>query len=86
MKGCCAPQDIAVGLTIGAGMGAGWYFLAREILNPKFYPNDEGSLFFFSGPFGMQTCSVDSKKRFKCVYDDNSGKPFNDDEIPEEEE
>ena len=74
MKGCCAPQDIAVGALIGAGMGTGWYLLARHILNPKFYPNDKGSLFFFSGPFGMQTCSVDSKKRFKCVYDDNSGK------------
>tara|TARA_B100000900_G_scaffold416238_1_gene450439 strand:- start:7785 stop:8615 length:831 start_codon:yes stop_codon:yes gene_type:complete len=85
MKGCCAPQDIAVGALIGGGMGVGWYFLASMILNKKFYPNDEGSLFFFSGPFGMQTCSVDSKKRFKCVYDDNSGKPFDDDEIPEEE-
>ena len=74
MKGCCAPQDIGVGAIIGIGMGVGWYLLARYILNPKFYPNDEGSLFFFSGPFGMQTCSVDSKKRFKCVYDDNSGK------------
>ena len=84
MKGCCAPQDIAVGAIIGGVMGTGWYLLARHILNPKFYPNDEGSLFFFSGPFGMQTCSVDSKKRFKCVYDDNSGKES--EETPEEEE
>ena len=32
----------------------------------------------------MQTCSVDSKKRFKCVYDDNSGKESEDPPTPEE--
>jgi len=83
MKGCCAPQDIAVGAIIGAGMGFGWWALAENVLNKKFYPNDEGSLFFFSGPFGTQTCSVDSKKRFKCVYDDNSGKMPSQDVLDE---
>jgi len=85
MKKCCRWQDIAVGATIGGVMGALWWALAEHVLNPKFYgkkPDQTGSLFFFSGPFGMQTCSVDSKKRFKCVYDDNSGKES--EEIPEE--
>ena len=87
MKGCCAPQDIAVGAIIGAGMGIGWWALAKFVLNPKFYPSNKGSLFFFTGPgVGSQTCSVDSKKRFKCVYDDNSGKSLDDDdEIPDDE-
>lgn len=84
MKKCCTWQDIVVGVIIGGLMGAGWWALAKFALNPKFYPNDEGSLFFFSGPFGMQTCSVDSKKRFKCVYDDNSGKESEDPTTPEE--
>jgi len=85
-KGCSAPQDIAIGTIIGVGMGAGWWALAEHALNPKFYgekKNQTGSLFFFSGPFGMQTCSVDSKKRFKCVYDDNSGKESEDPPTPE---
>ena len=87
MKGCCAPQDIAVGILIGGGMGTGWYFLAKHILNEKFYPNKQGSLFFFAGPgVGSQTCSVDSKKRFKCVYDDNSGKLPSSDVLNAEEE
>ena len=87
MKGCCGPQDIAVGAIIGGGMGVGWWALAKHVLNPKFYPNKEGSLLFFSGPgVGAQTCSVDSKKRFKCVYDDNSGKMPSEDVIKAAEE
>ena len=86
-KGCCTWKDITVGTIIGGLMGLGWWALAEHALNPKFYgekKNQTGSLFFFSGPFGMQTCSVDSKKRFKCVYDDNSGKESEDPPTPEE--
>ena len=86
IKGCCAPKDIFVGILIGAPMGFFWWWLAKAVLNNRFYPNQKGSLFFFSGPFGMQTCSVDSKKRFKCVYDDNSGKMPSEDVLDNEAE
>lgn len=73
-KGCNEIMDIVVGALIGAVSGAGWWALANFLLNPKLYGDKGGSLFFFDKATKMKTCSVDSKKRFRCVYDDNSGK------------
>tara|TARA_B100000035_G_scaffold99064_3_gene84050 strand:- start:7775 stop:8611 length:837 start_codon:yes stop_codon:yes gene_type:complete len=82
-KGCNTAMDITVGTLIGSAIGFGWWALAAFALNPTMYGDKGGSLFFFDKKSRVKVCSVDSKKRFKCFYDDNSGKEAEDDDPPQ---
>ena len=70
-KKCFNWKDAIAGAIVGGGIGAGWWgikFALEKNLG-------EGKLSIFSKKSGLKTCSIDSQKRFRCLYDDDNGKP-----------